>query len=71
MKLFLFTHHNYDYDQLCEEIESIQRENESIVDFYLRLIQHSYRFHDEDRLSEEVYTMFRISLICKYFSEVE
>ena len=42
MRFFVFTHQNYDYDQLCEEIESIQREeDESIADFYLRVIQHS------------------------------
>ena len=42
MQLFVFMHQNYGYDHLCKEIESIQRgEDEAIVGFDLRLIQHS------------------------------
>ena len=72
MHLFVFVHQNYDYDQLCEEIESIQRdEDESIADFDLRLIQHSCIFHDDDRTSKKDYTLFRFSLIFKCYFEDE
>ena len=34
MELFLLVNQNYDYEDLCEEIEHLQREeDESIVDF--------------------------------------
>ena len=57
---------------MCDEIESIQREEEeSTVDFDLRLTQHYYRFHDDDQPAEEDYVQLRVSLIRKYFCEDE
>ena len=71
MQLFVCVHHNYNYDQSCEEIESIQREeDDSVVDIELRLIQHSYRFHDDDRPLERDYALFIISLTCKHFMKL-
>ena len=50
MYSLVFMHKNYDYDQLCEEIDSIKREEDkSIVNFDLRLIKHSYKFCDDDQ----------------------
>ena len=72
MQFFVNAHQNYEYDQLCEEIKSIQREgDESSVYFDLKLIQHSYIFRDDDQPSKKDYSMFWISLICKYFYEDE
>ena len=70
MQLFIFLHQNYCSNELCEEIESIQREeDESVVDLDLGLTQHSYRFCDHYWLLEKDYDLFRISLIYKYFFE--
>ena len=63
---------NYDYDQLCEEIESNHTiEDESIANFHVRLIQHPYRFHDDDWPSIKECALLRISLICKQFSKAK
>jgi hypothetical protein len=57
---------------LCEETESIQREEyKSITIFYLRIIQNYYRFHDDDGPSEKEYDMLMICLIFNYLFEVE
>ena len=39
--------------------------------FDLKLIQHSYIFCDNDQPLEKDLALFRISLICNYFSEDE
>ena len=47
MELFITMHQNYNYVQLCDEIESLQRDkDESIVYFDSRIIRDYYRFHD-------------------------
>lgn len=54
MELFLLAHQNYDYDELCDYIEYLHRdEDESIANFNLRIIQNYYIFYDDDRPSKE------------------
>jgi superfamily I DNA and RNA helicase len=64
MDLFTSAHQNYDYNQLCDEIESIHRdEDESIDDFYSRIVQNYYIFHDDDQASKEYFDKTTLSLI--------
>ena len=64
MELFICAHQNYDYEKLCKEIESLQREEEdSIADFDSRIIHNSYRFHDDDRPSKEDFDLLRLYVI--------
>lgn len=47
--LSLLVHQNNDYENLCEETESLPREeNESIVDCDSKIMWNYYRFHDDD-----------------------
>lgn len=63
-ELFIGAHHNYDYEKLCEEIKSLQRnEYESIANFNSRIIQSYYRFYDYDRPSKEYFHKKRLSLL--------
>lgn len=49
MKLFISAHQNYECDQLCDEIESLQRdEDKSIDDFDSKILKIYYKFHDDD-----------------------
>ena len=49
MELFLIAHHNYGYDQLCNEIELIWKDKEDSFDAFIsRIAQIYYRFHDDD-----------------------
>ena len=49
MKSFMTVHQDYDYYQLLDEIESLQRdEDESIDDFNSRIMHNYYIFHDDD-----------------------
>ena len=40
-----------------------------LLSFYLRIIQLSYRFHDDDQPLENHYALFRIYIIFKHFSK--
>lgn len=52
MELFVFAHQSYNYEKLCDEIESLWREkDESIVDFNSRIPHVHYRPHDDDQPS--------------------
>ena len=65
-------HQNYDYEQLCDEIESFQRdEDESIVDFDLRNIQNYYIFHCDDWPLKQDFDPLRLSLIHNSLSKFE
>lgn len=56
MEMFLISHYSYDYDQSCNEIESIQKEkDESMGDFILKISQIYYKFYDVDRSLEEYF----------------
>ena len=71
-ELFIKTHQEYDYDQLCEEIESLQRDDdESIDDFNLRILKNYYRFNYYDRPLKEYFDKTRISIILKFLTELE
>lgn len=64
MGVFLFAHQNYDYNELCDEIQlSRRKEEESKDDFILRMAQMYYRFHDADRPSREVFLDLCISIL--------
>ena len=56
MDIFLILHQRYNYDRLCNEIKTIQKGIEELVDDYFsRVSQIYYRFHDNDRpLKEEL-----------------
>jgi xylose isomerase len=54
MELFLIYNQNYDYDQLCDEIGLVQKQKkESVDEIISRITQIYYRFHDDDRPSQE------------------
>lgn len=81
LDLFISTHHNYNYDQLCDEIESLHiDEDESIVNFNSRIMKNYYRFHDDDRPLQFFFDKTMLSLIQKshtkfdrqwFFNELE
>ena len=48
-ELFLHARQDYEYEELCDGIKYIQREEyESIANFNSRIIQNYYRFHNYD-----------------------
>jgi len=54
MEVFIIAHENYDYEQLCTEVEGICRNiNESMYDFLQRVMQIYYRFPKNDRASDQ------------------
>lgn len=70
MEMFLIAYESYIYDELCNKIESVQRENdESMVAFYSRISWIYCRFHDDDWPLEEefihlnMYLLHHISLL--------
>lgn len=72
MESFLHAHQNYDYEELCDEIESLQREqDESIANFNSSIIQNYYIFHDDDLPSKEGFDPLMLSLILNSLSKVE
>jgi hypothetical protein len=53
VKLFLYSHHKYDYDHLYDESISINKEkNETTGKFHLSFNDICYRFHLKDQPSE-------------------
>lgn len=61
---FISAHQNYDYDQLCDAIESLERdEYESIDHFNSSILRNYYRFLDDDRPSIKYFDKMRLSLI--------
>lgn len=60
----MFAHHNYNYEKLRDEIESLWREkNDSIADFSSRISQIYYRFHDDEQPSEDEFVQFKLYLL--------
>ena len=69
LELFISAHKNHDYDQLCDEIESLQRdEDESISDFNSRIIQ---SYHNDDHPLKKYFDKTMLSLIRNSLTEVE
>lgn len=49
-ELFIKSHQDYDYDKLCEEIESLQRDEDGFIyAFNLSIMWNYYIFHDDDQ----------------------
>jgi hypothetical protein len=49
MEVFLLAHQNYNYEELCLEIENISMHaDESLDEFYARFMSLCFRFHLED-----------------------
>ena len=70
MEMFLFAHQSYNYDELCNEIESLWKErNESLDDFHSRLLQIYYIFHDEHRPSKKYFHVLFTYLLSISFSD--
>jgi len=64
MEMFMISHSNYDYNELCDEFESIRKgKEESKDEFISRVVQIYYRFHGDDRLSKETFLKLYSSLL--------
>ena len=54
LTIFICKFEKYDYKQVCDEIEYLQRfENESVRDFDIRFHLNCLKFKDEDRPPEK------------------
>jgi hypothetical protein len=64
MRKFLHAFENYDYDNLCEEILELKKnEDESLKDFVIRFTHLCYRFPLDDRPSNNDLISCLVSLI--------
>jgi hypothetical protein len=54
MEVFIIAHVNYDYEELCSEVEGIYRDiNEPLDDFYERVMQIYFRFPKSEKASNQ------------------
>jgi hypothetical protein len=54
MEIFITAHVNYDYEELCNELEEICRlRNEPMDDFFQRVMQIYCRFPESDKPSNQ------------------
>jgi hypothetical protein len=55
MEMFIATHEDYVYDELFDELKEIRRlKNESVDNFFLRVMQICHRFPENDKPSDQL-----------------